>query len=139
MVRCEPRLSRGKDLPVGINVWSRDTGEGEPRTTHRIANDRITAPNRAFRAGFPLLRVSGPPYPLTKPSKAPSKRVICATWLWDSVENAAGAGGSLLNVERACVMSCPEKGRGSVSFSRLGMGQGTLSFSKKYPDPLINF
>jgi hypothetical protein len=26
-----------------------------------------------------------------------------------------------------------------VSFSELGMGQGTLSFSIKYPDPLFNF
>jgi hypothetical protein len=48
-------------------------------------------------------------------------------------------GRSRLRRVRSCVMSCLEKGRDSVSFSELGMGQGTLSFSIKYPDPLFNF
>jgi hypothetical protein len=48
-------------------------------------------------------------------------------------------GRSRLRGVRSCVMSCLEKGRAGVSFSALGMGQGTLSFSIKYPDPLFNF
>jgi hypothetical protein len=32
-----------------------------------------------------------------------------------------------------------EEGAFSASFSTLGMGQGMLSFSEKYPDPFLNF
>jgi len=32
-----------------------------------------------------------------------------------------------------------EEGARRASFSRVGMGQGTLSFSKEYPDPFLNF
>jgi hypothetical protein len=36
-------------------------------------------------------------------------------------------------------MSAVKKQRGATVFSQLGMGQGTLSFSKNNPDPFINF
>jgi hypothetical protein len=32
-----------------------------------------------------------------------------------------------------------EEGAFGASFSSLGMGQGKLSFSEKYPDPFLNF
>jgi hypothetical protein len=36
-------------------------------------------------------------------------------------------------------MSAVKKQRGAPLFRELGMGQGTLSFSKINPDPLFNF
>jgi hypothetical protein len=44
-----------------------------------------------------------------------------------------------LNGGAASVMSAKKKQRGARLFRQLGMGQGTLSFSKEYPDPLFNF
>ena len=67
------------------------------------------------------------------------KRGHSATGWHDRALPFVRKGRSRLRGVRSCVMSCLEKGRAGVSFSALGMGQGTLSFSIKYPDPLFNF
>jgi hypothetical protein len=46
---------------------------------------------------------------------------------------------SWLNRGAASVMSALEEAARCASFSQLGMGQGTLSFSKINPDPFFNF